>query len=552
MVRGSIADRGPVRVFVNGELAELDAMGRFETTVPARFGINHLVVEASDGLTEVSQVEMDVLWAPSFTPATNDEGRPELSLEDGLVLRLGQRFFDDGTPLDPSEPVRTEDLADLLELIVMHLDVDTLIPDPVVDNAPTFTLRVRSVALGAPDVELDVTDEGAELFLRLGNLSAETSGALQIDDTTLPLDGSILGSAAAYAQLEIRKESEEAELVVELGELLVGIEHLEGNFDSEETAAVFRLVEGLFRSTLEDTLATAVHDSLASSVPEVLRNALVAIDEALAGQRIELDAAPFPAVAIGIDGRIASLGASYRRDVLASLRTTIGTDTASTQPTTRGVARLDASAMGPALFRDGTVSLGVRLAVLNGLLHSLWSSGLLAVDVTPLLPDNLTGLVSDAKLEGRLPPVLRPPEREEVDDLILSIGQLELTLETGGQPARFAIHLEAGVSVDIADNRIALSVAEEPRIHVWTQVESADPRLINATTVRALLLQIWPDLRESVTRGLAFELPLPALGDVGGLAPALASLRFELEPTGPISLRRGTLILDARLVGRLD
>lgn len=552
VVRGSVADRGVVRVFVNGEPAEVGAMGQFELTLPARFGVNHLVVDASDGLTEPSRVEMDVLWAPAYTPATSEAGLPALTLQDGLALRLGQGFFDDGTPLDPSAtPITTQDLADLLELVVRHVDVEGLVPDPVVDNAPTFTLRVRSVSLGTPHAELDLIDDGAELFLRISDVTAETSGVLMVEGASLPLTGTIRASAAAYAHLTIRKEGEDSEVEVTVGELVVGIESLEGSFASEETAAVFRLAEGLFRSTLEDTLSDAVRETVESSVPAVLRDALVAIDQALASQSIDLDSEPFPPVTIALDGRMASLDTSYRRDMLATLRTTIGTDVATLHPESRGVARLDPSPMSPGFFRDGSIALGVRLAVLNGLLHSLWSSGLLEVDATPLLPESITGLVSGAQLSGKIAPVLRPAEGEETDDLVLSLGQLELQLAFRGEPARFAVSVDAGVSVEVADNRIALSISETPRIHVWTLVESSDPRLLNATTVRTLLAQLWPDLRASVADGLAFELPLPALGDLGGLAPELAELTFQLESTERVYLRGGVLILDARLVGRL-
>ncbi|MCZ7679743.1 MAG: hypothetical protein M5U28_13665 [Sandaracinaceae bacterium] len=96
VVRGSVADRSVVRVYVNGQLAPTDDLGRFEATVPAEFGVNHLLVDASDGLTDPSQVQMDVLWAPAYTPALSADGRPELALDDGLALRLGQPFFDDG------------------------------------------------------------------------------------------------------------------------------------------------------------------------------------------------------------------------------------------------------------------------------------------------------------------------------------------------------------------------------------------------------------------------------------------------------------------------
>ncbi|HEY8430574.1 MAG TPA: hypothetical protein VIL20_19475, partial [Sandaracinaceae bacterium] len=453
VVRGSVADRSVVRVYVNGQMATTDDLGRFETTLPARFGVNHIRVDASDGLTDPSQVELDVLWAPAYTPALSEDGRPELTLEDGIALRLGQPFFDDGAPFDPSAtPRTTRDLADLIELVVRSIDASSLVPDPVVDDPPTFTLRATGVSLGEPRAELDVTDEGVELFVRLDGLSAATSGTLTVEGTSLPLTGTIRGSAVAFARLTVRKESEEAEVEVTLSDLTVGLESLEGTFENAETAALFRLASGILRSELEGRLVDAVRDVLETSVPELLRDALGAVDGALAGQSFTLDSAPFPTLTVLLDGRMSSLTAAYRRELLATLRTTIGTDAASVHPDSRGVARLGSEAMSPEFFRDGSVSLGVRLAMLNGLLHALWSSGLLDVDATPLLPEAARALVSEARLSGKLPPVLRPPRVGETDELVLSVGQLELEVVYMGDTARFAVSIDAGVSIGVMDN----------------------------------------------------------------------------------------------------
>jgi hypothetical protein len=550
-VRGSVADRSVVRVYVNGEAAAVDDLGVFETVVRPQLGVNHLVVDASDGLTEPAQVQMDVLWAPAFGPALGADGRPEIVLSDGLALRLGQSFFDDGMAFDPAvTPVQTRDLADLLELVVTRLDTTSLVPDPVISSS-NFTLRVVDVTLGAPRAEIDLDDDAADLFVRIGAIQADTAGGLTIDGVSLPLTGTIRASAVAYARLTIRKESEESPVEVDVGELTVGIESLEGTFVSEETAAVFRLAEGLFRNTLEGALSNAVRDTVLASVPAVLEDALSAVDTALAGQSLPLNTPPFPPVTIQLDGRMRSLDTVYRREMLATLRTTLRTDVMSIHPDSRGVARFDTAEMSPDFFRDGSVSVGVRMSMLNGLLHALWSSGLFDIDVTPLLPTAISGLVSGGRLEGRLPPVLRPRRAQETDDLVLSLGQLELELVFMGSPARFAISLDAGVNVEVADNRIALQVAETPRIRVWTLVPPEDPRALTPEIVAELLQTLWPDLRASVADGLAFELPLPALGDLGGLAPDLAGLTLELETTDRVRPRGDVLLLDARLVGRL-
>jgi len=550
-VRGSVADLSMVNVYINGTPATVDEMGQFEGTVDGLFGVNHLVVSATDGLTDVSEVEMDVLWAPSFTPALSGDGTPLLQLDDGLSVWLGQDFFDDSAPIDTStRPVTTNDLADVLQLVIASLDVSSFVPDPVFDNPGTFTLRVTDAAVAEAHVEIDVTDDGADLFVRIGRISANTSGVLMIEGTSLPLTGSVSGSAVAYAPLTIRKADEDSELVVELGALSVGLESVQGEFVSPETAAVFRLAEGLFRTTLEDALVAALEETLSESVPGVLRDALSSIDTALAGQSIELNSEPFPPVRIEIDGRMSQLRSSFRRDLTAVLRTDVGTTTPSIHPDSLGVPRI--SALRPLPFvNEGSLQLGIRLAMLNGLLHSLWASGLLEVDVGAILPEGVAGLVSEARIVGRMQPMLRPGRAEETDSLVLTMGQLELELTFMGEPVRFGMSLDAGVAINLASNTIAVDVAEVPTLRIWTLQAPSNPRLLSAETVETLLLDFWPDLRESVVGGLAIDLPLPAIGDLGGLAPDLAGLTLSLDMTDAIRHRRGVLIMRAEMTGQL-
>ncbi len=550
-VQGSVADRSTVRVYVNGQGADVDDRGHFQATLPAQFGINHITVDASDGLTDPSVVEMDVLWAQSYTAGVDADGHPSLTLpHDGLALRLGQPFFDDGVPLDTTAtPVTTRDLADLIELIIDNVDVSGLVPNPVVDTPPTFTLRISDLTLGAPHAELSLTDGGADLFIRIGDIDMNTSGALIVDGTSLPLNGSIHASAFAHAHLTIRKDSSLAPLQVSMGDPTVGIENLTGTFESDETTAVFQLASGPLRAALENALSDAMRGTV-SSIPTVLGDALGSIDTALSGQSFMLDSAPFPPVTVQIDGGIDTLSTVYRREMLALLRTTVGTDAMSVHPESRGVARLDTSAMGSEFFREGSLTLGVRLALLQGLLHALWDSGLLDVDATPLLPASVSGLVSEARIVGKLPPVLRPARADETDDLVLSVGQLELELTFMGEPARFAVSLDAGVNVNLADNHIALDITDSPTIHVWTLEAAANPHLLSADTIASLLRDmLWPSLAGSVASGVGFDLPIPAIGDLGGLAPGLAGLTLTLSETGSPRIRQGVLILEAELTG---
>lgn len=553
LVRGSVADTsGELRVFVNGIAVELDGMGIFETTLPARFGVEHIDVVASDGLTDVSTVEMDVLWAPAFTPAVDADGQPAFTLDDSAGLWFGQRFFDDDAALDPTAtPLETRDLADLLELVMLEADLSSVIPNPVV-NEGAFVLSLTDPAIASPSAEISVQDGGLEIFLRIGELRATTSGSLTIESEAFDLAGSIRAAAVASAALTVRKDSPEADVVVELGELTVSLESVDGTFASDEVTALFRLASGVLRTRLEAELLEAVEGLLGESVPTLLREVLTGLDGALANQTISIDSPPLPPVEVTLDGRMSRIETRYRRELLAPLRMSVSAPIAALHGSSRGFARLDTSGVAPEFFRGGSVELGLSVGFLNALLHVLWNAGLLDLDLTPLLPEGVSGFVTEARLDAKLPPMTRPPRVEETNDLILTLGQVEIVAMLDSGPARFGVQIGAGIDLELRDNRLALTIADEPVVRVWAIELAEDESIVTPEVVNALLNDLWPDLRSSIGDSLSLELPIPPLDGLAGIAPGLATFQLTLGETDPRLHPRGELvILDAAITGRI-
>jgi hypothetical protein len=550
VVTGNVADAGMAVVYVDGAPVEVDAAGDFATTVIPAFGVNHVTVTASDGLTPAETVEMDVLWAPAYSPAVSADGaRPEVALEDGLVLSLGQRFFDDGLPLDPStEPVTTEDLADLVELVVGSVDVGELLPDPVID-AGGLTLRLTDVELGDVRAELDVVDEGVELYVRLGALRATSTGSFAFGAETVDLDGELDASAVAYALLTVRQTDDpDAPVEVAVEGLVVTLEAVEPDFVSPETDALLEFLLPVLLSPLEEQLVGALGDALVETIPALLADALLALDGLLAEQTFDLETDFFDPVSVAVDGGIETLTPRFGDDLLGTLSARVGTDRAIAFPDAPGVPRVEVETERPPLYRGGRLQLGVRLALLNGLLHVLWNSGLLDLDLTEVLPDQFGSLAERATLNGRLPPVLRPPRPDEDVDVVLSLGQAEADLVlTDGAVATYGLTLEVGVRLAIADGQIALTVSETPFVRVWDIVPPPPTSLLTKDVLGTLLVQLWPTLTDGLD--LAFDLPL---NDLGGLAgPELGGLDLALASGATVQRRGGLLIVDTTLVGQL-
>jgi hypothetical protein len=251
-----------------------------------------------------------------------------------------------------------------------------------------------------------------------------------------------------------------------------------------------------------------------------------------------------------IDGQLATLTSIHGRGITGVLQIDAGIDGESIHPESRGVA-LAAETDADPFFRSARLQLGIRLALLNGLLHALWDGGLLEVDATALLPSSISGIVSAAVISGRMSPVIREGAPGEEHDLILSVGQLELDAVYMGNPVRYGMTLEAGIDVDVVDNRLSLTIAEEPFIRVWA-MDLASERALSSDALRDLLLtMLWPSLRESLADGLSLELPIPAPDALTTLAPSLAGLSLSIAMTERIGLRDDTLVVEGSLRGVL-
>ncbi len=549
VVTGSVADSRTPTVFVNGVPAELDEMGMFRGEVIPLFGVNHLEIVASDEISDQARIQMDVMWSDRYN--ASDEGEnPSVTLSEGITLQLGQAFFDDGAPLDlDATPLTTRDLAGIFELVLANLDFMGFLPSPLIDSS-ALTLNVSSVDVTDVTVEVDVVDGGAELFVRFGSMVANTNGNLDFEGSMLDLGGSVGITASAFASLSVTKADLDSPVVAEVDTLEVAIEDISGNFVDDQANAILALAESFFRTTLETELRAGFNDSLVDALPEILGGALNGLDTALRDQTIPLETDIFPSLTISLDARLARLETQQRRWLRAPLRFQIGTDAAIVHGESRGAVDLVAAA--DPLFDGIPVQMGVRLLVINGLLHTLWNSGLLEIDATNLLPDSIAGAVEEAVISGKMAPIVRPSRGAESNDLQMAIGQMELRLQVLEDITTFGVTIEAGADLNVADGAVALELAETPRIRTWIIESNTPTPLIDDEALQVLLEgDLWTQIRDAVTGGIMFELPSLDVGDLSSLAPELAGFALSIDMNDRLDVREDSAVLDLAIVGSL-
>lgn len=547
-IRGSASRRvgvGPVTVSVNGAPANVSPSGVFEATIPADFGIRHVEVVATDGAHPAARVEFDVLAAPEFSSAM-EGARPSIRSDGGVQLWLGQDFFDNaGTPPDPN----SDDLASTAATILQALDLAALLPNPVVDTE-TLSLSVTDASIDDVDVDLDVTAEGLELFVRIGSLRGHTAGAFVLEDQNFDLTGDLSAALSGFAELRVSKTAVDQPLSVELGDLQLTIDALDATFVDTQVDALFDLADGVLRTSIEARITEFVRESIDGVLPSLIDGLFARLDSAISDRSIALDYPLIPRTALLLDGRLARIECETGTALRAALDMRFGAETDGIQ-TTLGVAR--AAASSPSDFFDqGVAQIGVRASLLNGILHALWNAGFLDLDVSELVPDEFAGLVQSAQAEAHLPPIVRIARLGESEhDLVLSIGQLEIELEAAGIRAHFGAAIDVDMEMAIADNTISIDFPGNPRIHVW-EIETSRGALLPAEAVEALLDETWPSLRRALVEVLHFELPIPPITAISAVSN-VRSIEIRLSDRSPRIYQRGDLlVLDLSVRAAID
>lgn len=545
-VEGRVTDSfGEISAFLNGVPLTLGEDGSFSADIAPRFGINHIEVAASDGLDpRTSTAELDVLWAAGYDAMTT----PPVNYPDAVNLRLGQRFMDDrARPMTaPDGTTVTQDLADIMELVIRNFDIAGQIDNPVVDQSG-FSLSVPSVAIGKPLVQIDIVDGGLELFVQLADLRADTTGFLNLNNTTLNLDGDLAAPMSALVVVEIDKASPTDPIVVTVESVSVAIEGATPNFASPEANAVFELASSALRTTLESLLLDTLEGSFIDELPALLSDVFTALDDALSNQSVELDTGLGAPITLNIDGDVQTLAAAYRDHLTASLSLLASTSATALHPSSRGTALL--APAGPAPFFDqARVQFGLNLAMVNSLLHALWQAGLLEADVTNVVPVN----VDAAAISARLPPVVRPPLEGEPHDLVLELGQLEVETEILGRRDRYGVSVAAGLDFGLDQGALSVSLSTTPTIRTWLVSASEETPFLTPQALHDLITNdVWPQFTAAFAGGLSINLPAPDLSGLGAVAAPLGGLTLEYKELRPLAVRDGWVILDATMEGTL-
>lgn len=553
---------GALEAFVNGERVLVAADGSFSVDVMPEVGINHLKVDGGDGLGTLAGTQLDVLWAPDYL-ATN-AGTTGFDLAAALELRLGQRFFDSrllGTDLDLStSPVVASDLAQVLELVLWHVDLAGLLPGGIQfgEGSAMLDVQIPAVEPGQIIVDAKIRDlpgAAVDLDIDLLGVFLQMDGTFAFSGSTLAIAGGIQADMRATARLTLGR-NEDGSIRVAVASVDASVGPLVPMFagpDGEQLNAFITLGASDFRSVVEGLIVEQLVPAFTDNVPPLLESLLGATNQVLQDVTFTLDPGLGTAVTLNLDGAIGGLDVlggpplgSNPGHVTVRQDLTIRTTNAAVHPGSRGAPRIEAAPVRPSGAAVG-LHLALRQDLLNALLHALWNGGLLEAEA------QLGGIA--AQVSAKLPPVARPTPLAsdcaldgERCDLLLQLGQIEVTLDDFGQ--RFVLSATAGARLEVSGGTVSIKIQQEPTVIAWETTAGVSPGTLTPEAVEGLVKElVWPELVGAIGENLSITLPLPDLATLGlgELAPGLADAMLELALRQRPTVTGGYLGLGANL-----
>lgn len=576
-VSGTIVDtnlEARLALYVNGRSLPIGEDGRFDEEIESEFGIHHLMIEGTDGFHEPVVRRLDVLVADAYLPPI--EGTTNFILDDTVVLRLGQEFFDrllGGTHLDPHErPILAKDLASILELLIVNLDLTAILGDLAsFEFGEVLTFGVTSISVEDAVVDFEIIEgDGLSLKLNINDVFIGTTGRLSLSvggsaPHIFNLGGGVSTDLRAEISLDVSVDADgKISSSVHIDDF--GIASFHPRFEDDLGDFLNAILE---LGTINASLRTFIDEEIIEGpllgefldvIPQTIDEILNMVGSILDGVEfvIPLEQLGNPPMTLQFGSRIGGLTFTQHPtegSLDASLIMSVSTPHEPIQEHSLGLPQAKADPI-PPFSGVGGVQLAIRQDFINGMLHSLWNAGLLngglsLADFTDSIPIDV-----DVTLKPMLAPVIRMAPYNtscRVDgercDAVVQIGQLEIdaTLVLTGTRVPLAASVEAGALVRIHEGEVSLNIGEEPVIRIWHrgtgQVDS-----LAAMAETAIHENIWPMIRELLGEGgLAIPLPIPSPEELGlaEIAPGLANASIAIRTFGRVDVATGYLGLAA-------
>jgi hypothetical protein len=544
---------GVTSVRVNNTLATLNGSGGFSLSIPTRFGINFVKVEAFDTFNVPTTKYCSFLVA-------NQWGSTTSTTSDVVSLRMTETAVDDGNRSNAlgsfgdilHTVLNSQGLRDALHnalLAANPLKPSSCDQQVCVFGLCTCVLRsainYQSSSLdGAKTVSMSLVQNGLSITARLENLNVrlrvnghaaginfDTSGNVNIASVQIGmiLDPSISGGAP---RVTVRANSTS-----------VAVGAIDTNFSGID-GFIINIAVSIANGAVRDLVATTLRNYVQQNFDSVLDGVLGGLDISTLGATFNV-----PRLAGGGSVPL-SFGVAFSSISTTATRMLFGIGTRMSATIANAFPTLGVPIQPGAVLLDPTsntnTAVAVHVALMNQALHALWKANYLRVTI----PGSAIGLPSTVSiaLTGRLPPVVTLTATNRAE---LSLGAVDATIQYPGLPPNTAVTFgaRAHTTVSLSGNDLVFGgfVLDEVRV-------SSDLFTFDAAELMTIEDALADVAQNIITQSLnnaipaipipAFEIPsslgtfgLPVGEELGIVNPALQSSGQHFVLRGSFGLR---------------
>lgn len=425
---GQVADiSGVSTAVVNGVTVPVNAVGRFEATIPIQYGINFVDVSATDGVGRQASRTCAFLVADTWAP-------DDRTFSDTLSLRLRQAAFDDALRTDG-----LDSLADVLHTMINSRELrDTihrsLSASPTLkpsgcDSSVLGVCVLRSEVIyrdlqinGPNNVTLTLVAGGMQANVRVQNLRVRIRVRGHVAGINYDTEGWVtFTDVSVRAILDASLSGGRPRIRVRPGSVSTTVGDINTDFSGVD-GAIIDIVVDLFNGTVRNLVAGLVRDFVTDNVNDVLDDVIGGLDISSLGTSFAVPRLDRPqTIPLTFGVGFSTLSTTSSR-MLFGIGTRFFTPPAHARPTFGAPSRAGARLLDAG--GSGSTAVAVHESILNQALHALWRGGFFDANLDSSTISGVPAGV-EATLATGLPPVA------EVDDggrVRVSLGAVSLNL----------------------------------------------------------------------------------------------------------------------------
>jgi hypothetical protein len=532
-------------ITLNGEPVGVTNEGVFTTNLVPKLGLNTLVGEVSNSIGQHDQAAQAFLHGETFHPIGSLEA--PIMLSDAMGLWLSPAAFDDNDLAD------VDDLSTLAYLVLIGLDLNTLIPNPLFaqNERPSllgcdYDVSVTDVAMTVDEVEFLPAEGGLHAYFELEDLyayiNAESDDGL-IGDNCPDAKGPVSADLITVdVMLTVDIVNGKPVVSIAEGDLIVTIYEFDWTIE-EGLASLVDFLMPLIIGNIESAIISAIEDQVQQNILPLVNGLL---SEFTSFERIFV----IPALQPGgnsatLNLKVALEDATFS-DEGVHLSLKVGSSAADELdievPGTLANAHCEQGSpiASDKLPKTSTAEAYLDVDLSNQLLYSLWDSGFTHMTVT----DDLLGTTTEdyglsnpeITIAPMMPPVIHTCT--DLGDAELQLGDIHVIAEfdTENGPLILDLFASATVGADLTvfsvpDAPDALGVETITPGTIVLDLQEVTGNLAFSDEIIEILLAalVGQVIAGDLLTGLIGAFPLPTVA-VGNYVPGLdpdAMLSFD-------------------------